>query len=43
MGDKGKGKGGGKTKKAPKGDKDLRRPHEIRRAQEGAKEAQAGR
>lgn len=41
MGDK--GKGAGKTKKAPKAAKDLRRPHEIRRLQEGPKEVQPGR
>ena len=41
MGDKGKGTG--KTKKAPKANKDLRRPHELRRMEEGQKVAQPGR
>ena len=40
MGDKGKGKNNGKTKKAPKNVKAGRRPHELRRAQDALKETQ---
>ena len=40
MGDKGKGKDSGKTKKAPKNVKAGRRPHELRRAEDALKKPQ---
>ena len=40
MGDKGKGKNSGKTKKAPKAAAAGRRPHELRQLQDSLKKPQ---